>query len=74
MDFAVSIHIVGMSATIGNLNEIATFLKADVYTKNFRPIQLKEYVKCENRIWLVDLHDEEIFTDEKKINYRVCFH
>ncbi|KAK0159433.1 hypothetical protein PV328_010310 [Microctonus aethiopoides] len=65
-----SIHIVGMSATIGNLNEIATFLKADVYTKNFRPIQLKEYVKCENRIWLVDLHDKEIFTDEKKINYR----
>ncbi|XP_063972884.1 helicase POLQ-like [Diachasmimorpha longicaudata] len=64
------IHIVGMSATIGNLNEVAEFLKAEVYTQNFRPVELKEYVKCENRIWLIDTKEEEIFTDEKRINYQ----
>lgn len=70
-----SIHIVGMSATIGNLTEIAKFLKADLYTQNFRPVQLKEYVKCDDKIWLVNLQEENIFTDEKKINYSVSiFH
>lgn len=60
-----------MSATIGNLNEIAEFLNADVYTKNFRPVEIKEYVKCEDSIWLLDPTAEEILTDVKKINYRV---
>ncbi|XP_011309951.1 helicase POLQ-like [Fopius arisanus] len=65
------IHIVGMSATIGNLDEVARFLKADVYTRNFRPVELKEYIKCEDRIWLINTKEEDIFTDERKINYRV---
>ncbi|KAG6447834.1 helicase POLQ-like isoform X2 [Manduca sexta] len=39
------IQIVGMSATIGNLDEIAKFLKAEVYERQFRPVQLTEYVK-----------------------------
>ncbi|XP_065080244.1 helicase POLQ-like isoform X2 [Ochlerotatus camptorhynchus] len=40
------IQIVGMSATIGNLNEIAKFMTADIYCRDFRPVELKEYVKC----------------------------
>ncbi|XP_076249291.1 mutagen-sensitive 301 [Calliopsis andreniformis] len=64
------IHIIGMSATIGNLNEVAEFLNADLYTGNFRPIEIKEYVKCEDKIWLVDLRTEELLTDVKKINYK----
>ena len=65
-----NIHIVGMSATIGNLDEIAEFLNADLYTGNFRPIEIKEYVKCEDNIWLLDTRTEELMTDLKKINYR----
>lgn len=60
-----------MSATIGNLDEIATFLNAELYTGNFRPVEIKEYVKCEENIWLLDLKTEELLTDVKKINYRV---
>ncbi|CAK1577967.1 unnamed protein product [Parnassius mnemosyne] len=42
------IQIVGMSATIGNLNEIAQFLHADVFQREFRPVELTEYVKLGN--------------------------
>ncbi|XP_076626865.1 mutagen-sensitive 301 isoform X2 [Colletes latitarsis] len=65
-----NIHIVGMSATIGNLEEIAEFLNADLYTGNFRPVEIKEYIKCDDNIWLFDMRTEELLTDLKKINYR----
>ncbi|XP_017875050.1 helicase POLQ-like [Ceratina calcarata] len=65
-----NIHIVGMSATIGNLTELSGFLNADLYTGTFRPVEIKEYVKCDSDIWLLDSKSEELLTDVKKINYR----
>ncbi|XP_069355435.1 helicase POLQ-like [Maniola hyperantus] len=44
------IQIVGMSATIGNLPDIAKFLNADVYEKQFRPVELTEYVKLRDML------------------------
>ncbi|KAK4883652.1 hypothetical protein RN001_006971 [Aquatica leii] len=53
------VHIVGMSATIGNLADISCFLNADVYTRNFRPVELTEYVKCGRQIAKVNLNADE---------------
>lgn len=65
--------MIGMSATIGNLEEIANFLNAELYVRNFRPVGLKEYVKCENEIWLIDYKEEEMFKDKKIVNFQVKY-
>ncbi|XP_058790306.1 helicase POLQ-like isoform X2 [Phymastichus coffea] len=65
-----NIQIIGMSATIGNLREIARFLNAELYQQNFRPIEIKEYVQCGNSKWLIDKREENMFTREKIINYQ----
>ncbi|XP_017776106.1 PREDICTED: helicase POLQ-like [Nicrophorus vespilloides] len=64
------IQIIGMSATIGNLKDICTFLKADVYVNDFRPVELVEYIKCGDEIAKVDVTTEEIFIFERKVNYK----
>lgn len=51
-----------MTATIGNLNEIAEFLKAKAYTGSFRPVELAEYVKCGNDVFTVNWGAEDILT------------
>lgn len=41
---SASVQMVGMSATVGNINELAEFLGATTYENNFRPVHLIEYV------------------------------
>ncbi|XP_069680536.1 helicase POLQ-like [Periplaneta americana] len=67
-----NIQIVGMSATIGNLCEVATFLKAETYTKNFRPVELKEYVKCDDCLYAINYNtpcSDEMLVLERRLSY-----
>ncbi|KAG0727390.1 Helicase POLQ-like [Chionoecetes opilio] len=41
---APCVQMLAMSATVGNINELAEFLGAETYENNFRPVQLIEYV------------------------------
>lgn len=71
------IQIVGMSATIANINEVSQFLNADQYTRDFRPVELKEFVKCGRDILEVNTkaarHRDELFLDSRVTNYEVSF-
>ncbi|XP_043649168.1 helicase POLQ-like [Drosophila teissieri] len=67
-----NIQIVGMSATIGNLSEISSFLNADVYTRGFRPVELKEYIKCGPDLMEINSSGqtlEEIFVPSRSVDY-----
>lgn len=71
------IQIVGMSATIGNLPELASFLDADVYQKDFRPVELREFIKCGSD--LVEIKKdadcvENTFAMERTISFNVRAH
>ena len=45
-----SIQIVGMSATLPNLQDLASWLRGGLYTTTFRPVPLTELVKVESRL------------------------
>nr|CAD7447919.1 unnamed protein product [Timema bartmani] len=72
--YAVDLHVVGMSATIGNLGEVATFLLADSFCRNFRPVELQEYIKLEDQVFSINWDTrcpEELLTLSRRIEPRV---
>ncbi|KAG9342589.1 hypothetical protein JZ751_016021 [Albula glossodonta] len=65
-----STQIIGMSATLGNVGDLKKFLKADNYTNDFRPVQLKEYVKLKDSIYEIDPREEQCFKLSRPLNFK----
>lgn len=38
-------QLIGMSATLSNISDLQTFLRAEVYTSNFRPVRFVYFVR-----------------------------
>ncbi|NXS53111.1 HELQ Helicase, partial [Brachypteracias leptosomus] len=63
-------QIIGMSATLNNVGDLQKFLQAEYYTNNFRPVELKEYVKIRDSIYTVDSKTENGFTFSRLLNFK----
>merc|ERR1719341_439237 len=50
LPYKEKMQVVAMSATVGNLKELSTFLEAELFTENFRPVKLVEHVVVGNDI------------------------
>ena len=49
------IQLIGMSATLPNLEVLCKWLRADIFRTDFRPIPLKEHIKIGSEIFTPDL-------------------
>jgi replicative superfamily II helicase len=48
------IQVIGMSATLGNVDELCQFLSAYNFRTNFRPVKLIERIKIQDKLYLID--------------------
>ncbi|XP_056216495.1 helicase POLQ-like isoform X8 [Falco biarmicus] len=59
-----------MSATLNNVGDLQKFLQAEYYTNNFRPVELKEYVKIGGTVYATDSKTESGFTFSRFLNFK----
>ncbi|XP_041614410.1 helicase POLQ-like isoform X8 [Vulpes lagopus] len=64
-------QIIGMSATLNNVEDLQKFLQAEYYTSQFRPVELKEYLKINDAIYEVDSKAENGMTFSRLLNCQV---
>nr|CRZ22819.1 BMA-HELQ-1 [Brugia malayi] len=66
-------QIVGMSATLSNVEQLAKFLNAAVFSTKFRPVKLIEKVKIDNSLYVIQPGGElelEMNLGENKLKNR----
>ncbi|XP_041614407.1 helicase POLQ-like isoform X5 [Vulpes lagopus] len=66
-------QIIGMSATLNNVEDLQKFLQAEYYTSQFRPVELKEYLKINDAIYEVDSKAENGMTFSRLLNCQIFF-
>jgi len=67
-----NVQILGMSATLGNLDEMADWLGATCFTTDFRPVTLEQRVLASGSIW--DHSFQKLGEYEKTFNIKVPTH
>lgn len=55
-------QVVGMSATLPNLSDIVRFMRAELFTSDFRPIPLTQYLKLNNFVYRIDDAKNQLIT------------
>ncbi|XP_051026262.1 helicase POLQ-like isoform X1 [Acomys russatus] len=63
-------QIIGMSATLNNVDDLQEFLKAEYYTSQFRPVELKEYLKVNDTLYEVDSRAANGMTFSRLLTYK----
>ncbi|XP_021591616.2 helicase POLQ-like isoform X2 [Ictidomys tridecemlineatus] len=63
-------QVIGMSATLNNVEDLQQFLQAEYYTSQFRPVELKEYLKINDTIYEVDSKADSGMTFSRLLNYK----
>ncbi|XP_076835538.1 helicase POLQ-like isoform X2 [Brachyhypopomus gauderio] len=63
-------QIIGMSATLGNVGDLQKFLKAENYTNDFRPVQLREYVKLRDGIYEIYPKEEDCLKFSRLLTFK----
>ena len=48
------VQVIGMSATLSNLDKIWEWINAELFLTNFRPIELNEYIMVNHKIYRAD--------------------
>ncbi|KAF2360123.1 Helicase C-terminal [Trinorchestia longiramus] len=69
---AKHVQIVAMSATISNLHQLSEFLGAKLYTGNFRPVKLRQFVKMNDMVSEINAAahtDEELLFNHRSVDY-----
>jgi DNA polymerase theta len=64
-----NVQILGMSATLGNLDEMADWLGATCFTTDFRPVTLEQRVLASGSIW--NHNFQKVGEYEKTFNIKV---
>ncbi|CAF2035804.1 unnamed protein product [Rotaria magnacalcarata] len=66
-------QIVGMSATLANIDDLLNFLDAQFYEERFRPVELEEYVKVNDMVYKIDRnkanHNDELI-EHRRLDFK----
>ncbi|UJR13694.1 hypothetical protein I4U23_000706 [Adineta vaga] len=63
-------QIVGMSATLANIDDLLKFLDAQFYEERFRPVELEEYVKVGDMVYKIDRKNNNQLIEHRRLDFK----